>query len=386
MRGQVLGHAGEGVEVGRRREPVQGGLDADRRQRLLQGLGPLGLGGPVAAVGDTSGEPVRLAAGRQLLLGLGRVTLGLGGRLVHVELLVTRHGRRQHRAADRPAGDRAAVGILQREVVGGVLDRLAAGQVGERRHLRVDVEEPAEPGERVVRVRLEVRAGEDLSPRRRLHPRAREVDLGVAGQQPVVHVVGVHVHVDDDLAGQLRNRRVLSGVPVLVRDQYRRLVQLVALELVRAGGHDVRLVARAGVLVRRHRSALRDRHHVVEFGERVGQVEHDRRRVRRGDSGQAHQVLGPVLVGPGVGLGVPAQQVREVVRAVGQHAAVEGALDRVLDVLGGDRRAVLELDPRLKVVGPGQAVVTDRAGRGGKAGDERAAAGAGAVLIGHQGL
>ena len=234
-------------------------------------------------------------------------------------------------------------------------------------------------------MRLEVRAGEDLGPRRRLHARAREVDLGVAGQQPVVHVVGVHVHVDDDLAGQLRNRRVLSGVPVLVRDQYRRLVQLVALELVRAGGRDVRLVARAGVLVRRHRSALRDRHHVVEFGERVRQVEHDRRRVRR-DGGQAHQVLGPVLVGPGVGLGVPAQQVQEVARAVGQHAAVEGALDRVLDVLGGDRRAVLELDPRLEVVGPGQAVVADRAGRGGKARDERAAAGAGAVLIGHQGL
>ena len=232
---------------------MQRGLDADRRQRLLQGLGALALGGPVAAVGDPGGEAARLAAGLQQLLGLGRVALRLCGRLVQVELLVAGHGRRQHRAADRAARHRAAVRVLQRQVVGRVLDGLTAGEVGERRHLRVDVEEPAEPGDRVVRLRLEARVGEDLGPRRRLHAGAREVDLGVTGQQPVVHVVGVHVHVDHDLAGQLRDRREHRGVPLRVRDQDRRLVQRVALELVRAGGNDVRLVAGAGVLARRHR-------------------------------------------------------------------------------------------------------------------------------------
>ena len=178
-----------------------------RRQRLLQRLGALRLGRPVAAVGDPGGEAVRLAAGLQLLLGRGRVALGLGGRVVEVELLVAGHGRRHDRAADIAAGHRAAVGVLQRDVVGRVLDRLPAGHVGERRHLRVDVEEPAEPGERVVRLGLEGGVGQDLGPRRRLHAGAREVDLGVTGQQPVVDVVGVHVHVDDDLAGQLRDVR-----------------------------------------------------------------------------------------------------------------------------------------------------------------------------------
>ena len=205
------------------------------------------------------------------------------------------------------------------------------------------------------------------------------VDVDVPGQQPVVEVRRVHVQVDDDLAGQLAGLRVLVRRPVRVRHQDGLLVHLVALEHVRPGGQRVQLVVGAGVLGLRHRGRLRQRRHVVEVRERRQQVELDRVRVRRRDRRQVPRL---VLVRARV-LRVR-QQHGEVGRAVGQHGPVVGALDRVLDVSRGDRRAVLELQALLDVVGPHQAVVADRAEAGRDAGHQRVAAGAGAGLVGDQ--
>src|SRR6202012_978162 len=101
------------------------------------------------------------------------------------------------------AAVRAAVGLQQRGLVGRELDRLAAVNVGQRRDLAVQVVEPHEPGDRVVRLGLQRRVGQDPGAGGCLHAGTSLVHLDVAGQQPVVQVVGVDVQVDDDLAGEL---------------------------------------------------------------------------------------------------------------------------------------------------------------------------------------
>ena len=266
---------------------------------------------------------------------------------------------RHDRARDRPARDRAAPRGLHRRLVRRVLHRLAAVQVGQRRHLGVDVDEPREPVDRVVGVGLERRAGQDPGLRRRAHAGAVRVDVGVAGDQVVVDVGLVHVQVDDDLGGQLLGVRVSGRVPVRVVHHDELLVQRVALEHVRAGGQRVQLVVAAGVGAGQDRGGVREREHVGQVRERGLQVEHQRGRVRGVDRGQAHQVLGPVLVRARVGR--VGEQRLVVGRPVGQHRPVVGALDRVLHVLRGDDRAVLELDVRLDVERTGKPVVAGRA-------------------------
>ncbi len=161
------------------------------------------------------------------------------------------------------------------------------------------------------------------------------------------------------LLGELLVVGISRRVPLRVRHQRELLVQLIALEHVRAGGHRVQLVVAAGVLGRGDRGAVRERERVGQVGEGLRQVEHERGRVRGLDRGQAHQVLRPVLVRARV---LRVGEIDLVVaRSVGHHRPVVGALDRVLHVLGGDDRAVLVLDVRLDVERPGQPVIADRA-------------------------
>src|SRR5262249_18918249 len=70
--------------------------------------------------------------------------------------------------------------------------------------------------------------------------------------------------------------------------------------------------------------------------------------------------------------------------AVGQDVLGIRALHRVLDVLAGDGRAVLELDVGLEVVGPGQAVVADLPQACGEVRRELVAARTGHGLVSHQ--
>ncbi len=203
VRVHVVRHAREVAVVGARRVAVQLQLDPDLGQRGLHGLRRGDFLGPVAAVGDPGGEPVRVTAGLERRLGRRDVAAGLGGGLVQVEVLLADDVRRGHRAGDRAAGHRAAVGGLQVRLVRRVLDRLTAVQVVQRRDLGVEVGEPQEPADRVVGGGLERRRGQDLGPRRRLHAGAGRVHVQVTREQPVVEVVRVHVPVDDDLAGQL---------------------------------------------------------------------------------------------------------------------------------------------------------------------------------------
>ena len=89
---------------------------------------------------------------------------------------------------------------------------------------------------------------------------------------------------------------------------------------------------------------------VVEPAERLDELEHDRPVVRGLDRGQAQLVRARVLVRAGVALQV--EEVVEVGRAVRERRLVQRPLDGVLDVLAGDRRAVLELDALAQGVGP----------------------------------
>ena len=302
----VVRRAGEVRVVGTRRVTVQLDGDPDPGQGGLHRLRRLNVLGPVAAVGETGGEPVRVPAGLQRRLRRGEIAARLAQRVVHVEALVADDVRRVHRGRDRAAGVRAAERGLLLRLVRRVLDRLAAGQVVHRRYLRVEVEEVEEAGDRVVGLLHQRRVGQDLRARRGLHAGARRVDVDVAGQQAVVKVVRVHVQVDDDLGRVLLGLRVLGRRPVRVVDQGRLLVQLVAGEHVGTGGDRVELVVGARVLGRRDRGGLRDGHHVVEVGERLQQVELDRVRVRRGDRGEARPscpCTGPGRSGPPAGRG-----------------------------------------------------------------------------------
>ena len=237
-------------------------------------------------------------------------------------------------------------------------------------------------GEHVVGVLLQRRAGEDLRPRRGLHAGPGHIELGEVMEQVVVDHGGADVQVDHDPGGELFAVGVGGRVPVRVFHQRELLVQLIVLELVRAGGDRVQLVVRAGVFGRRHRHRLRQRRHVVEVGERFLQVEHDRGRVRCADRGQAQPAGRGVLVRAAIA-GV-VQQHREVAGAVGQHVLGVAALDGVLDVPARDRAAILEPDAGLEVIGPGQAVVADPAQAGRQVRHQPQAGGAGRGPVCHQ--
>ena len=182
--------------------------------------------------------------------------------------------------------------------------------------------------------------------------------------------------------GQRRAVGVGGLVPVGVALEREALAEVVRVEHVRARGDHVLLVLAAGVLGRGHRDGRGQLGEVVEARERRLEVEDDRLVVGRVDRLQAQLVRALVLVRAGVALQV--QRVVEVRRAVRERRLVQRALDGVLDVLARDRRAVLELDARAQLVGPGLGVVAGHTEGLGEVGHERGAVLAGRGLEHHQ--
>src|SRR5581483_2223816 len=188
---------------------------------------------------------------------------------------------------------------------------------------------------------------------------------------------------------QGRVDRVAGRGPVRVAGQLDVLARDVRGDLVRAAGDHVRVVVQSAgrrvlVDVDRDRRGLRQGQHVRELAVLTGQVEHQGGVVRGVDAGQAEVVGRLVLVRTRVG--AVGEQRGEVLRT-GRVDRVDrvGALDRVLDFLGGDRLTVGELQPGADLDGPGQAV--RRGGRSGRrqAGDQlRRLRAGGADLVGHQ--
>src|SRR5690606_7419936 len=181
---------------------------------------------------------------------------------------------------DVTTGDLTTVGGLVAGPVGRVEDGLAALDVVQRRHLRVDrgVPEPRRAGG--------VRPGHQL--RVRQHPAAGgrgqavagQVDVDVTGDDAVVEVVLVDVEGDLVPVRQRGPVRVGGRVPVRVADQGEPDALPVLLEHVRAGGDHVLLVPDAGVAVPGHRGGGRQLGEEVEPAERLLQVEHDGALVR----------------------------------------------------------------------------------------------------------
>src|SRR5256714_3279589 len=95
-----------GVQLGvvTRRERLEGQVDADLAQRLLERLGGGLLLWALRAGGDVDREAVGLAAVRQVLLCGVHVTVGLAGEVVQVDLLPARDLLRQ------PVGGEVATG------------------------------------------------------------------------------------------------------------------------------------------------------------------------------------------------------------------------------------------------------------------------------------
>ena len=253
-------------------------------------------------------------------------------------------------------------------MIGRVLDRLAAMDVVQRRDIRVDRGVP-EPGDLSrVGVLLLVRVAQDPPLGGWLHTTTGHIHIEVARDQPVVDVISVDIQRDLDLVGQRLAVRVGSRVPLVVAHQREVLAEIVALELVRTGGDHVLLVLRAGVLGPRHRNGGGEHGEIVEATERLAEVEDDRLVVRRLDRLQAELVRSLVLVRAGVALEV--EEVVEVRRPVRESGLVERALDAVLDVLRGDRRAILELDVLPELVGPRLGAIAGLTQRLGEVGRE----------------
>ena len=148
---------GERADRVRRRVALQRGLDPHRGRAAPAAPART----PPHAAGqtrkrDVGREPVRVTAQLELLLGRRDVAARLGQRVVEVEP-VAPHGRR-HSGGGDVAAVGAAVGGLQVGLIRRELDRHPAVYVVQRRHLGVDVVEPHEPVDRVVRARLQRRA------------------------------------------------------------------------------------------------------------------------------------------------------------------------------------------------------------------------------------
>ena len=192
--------AGVQLEVVTLRVRLDGQLDADLGQRLLQRLGGGLLLRPLGAVGDVRREAVGLAARLQRVLRLGDVAVGHRDGLVQVDLLRTRDQRREQAGRDVATG-RAAVGPLVAGLVGRVQDGLAAVDVVQRRDVRVEHREPGARDRGRVGVGLQLRVTEDLALSLGADAGALDRDVEVTGQQPVVDVVAL----------TLRSTTILSG-------------------------------------------------------------------------------------------------------------------------------------------------------------------------------
>ncbi len=238
-------------------------------------------------------------------------------------------------------------------------------------------------GDRVVRAGQQVLVLQHLRQRGRLDAGARDVDVLVTSDDLVVQVVGLQAELHVDLVRQRLAVGVGRRVPVGVAHERAAGADVgVAVPHVRTRGDRVAGVLLAGVLGRRDRCRRGQLRQVVELGERLLEVEDDRvvvgRLDRRGDVGVLRTLEGTLVALR------PGQQVGEVARALLELGPVDVARDGVGDVLGGDRRAVLELQALLDRVGPGLAAVGGLAEVGGHVGHQLEALLAGSRLVHHQ--
>src|SRR5699024_1643923 len=160
---------------------------------------------------------------------------------------------------------------------------------------------------------------------------------------------------------------------------------VLAVEFVGARGKDVILILLALVGLGRHRRGLGLDEYVRKFRKALVQVEDQSVFVGGLDTvetGQGFVLCGigsPVVVAVG-------QQFPEVGGAVGQFPGIEiTAGDRVLDVLGGDRGAVLVAQPLLKTQGPLGGVVVGSGHLRRQVGDEFGASFSRLACVGQQG-
>ncbi len=256
--------------------------------------------------------------------------------------------------------------------------------VVERRDLLDHRDVADDAGVRVVGVGLEAGVGQDLGLVGPGQTGLAQVQVGRAVQQAGVQLVGVGGDGQLDDVRQGLAERVGGGVPVLVADQLVALARLGCPELVRAGGDRLLTVLGAGVQLLRDGRGRAHGQQVREVRVGLRQAEHDGVVVRGGDRPEAL----PVRVGVGVGALVVlalVQLVGQVVRAAGDDVLREAALDAVLDVLRGDDRAVLELEPRPEPEGVGPAVGGDLRLGGREVGDELRTVPARLGVVGHQG-
>ncbi|CAM5194452.1 hypothetical protein BLIC30S_01837 [Bacillus licheniformis] len=346
-------------------ELVDLGVDADGLQRLLEGLGGRDLDLLVVADRDRGLEAFRLTALLEGFLRLGDVRR-TGELAVRVGLRVgTLDRRRQHVGGDVATGLRATTGGLEGLRVGRVDDGLAALDVGDHRLREDRVADEARL--RVVDVALVLL--EHLLARGGADTRRVDVEVVLTLDQTVVHVVGVRGERDADLVRQGLADGVRLGVPLVVADKLDGLVRGVRLPLVRTGGEGLQLVLGLGVLVLADRGRGGHGQHLQEVTVGDRQLEDDGLVVRGLDRLQAELVRGGVLVGTLV-LALGVEDLLEVDRAAGDDVLGPDALDAVLDVLGGDRLAVLPGHPVLQREGVGEAVGRDLAGVGGEVRDE----------------
>ena len=202
--------------------------------------------------------------------------------------------------------------------------------------------------------RAEVGVRGDRGRVRSLGRRQPLVDHGRVQPGPYVDLVRVGLALGVGRRGPVRVARqdqVLAVV--LVRD-----------DLVRAGRDRVLLVLRARVLALRDGGELRLRGQVRELALGLVQVEDDGPLVRRLDRRE------PLLVLVGALVAAAADQPVPQVGGTAGELGGEGALDAVLDVGRGDRRAVLVLQALLQGVRPDGRVLVGAPGVGGEVGDD----------------
>ena len=174
---------------------------------------------------------------------------------------------------------------------------------------------------------------------------------------------GVLSHLEHDLVGARGAHRIGLLVPVGVAHEDGLLAGLVRLDLVRAGGHRQLAVAGRRALAVGHGGERGERDDPRPVAERRVEVEDDGLVVRRLDGAELLAVERAVVVLRTL------EQRLVVAQAAGQRVG-EGTLQPVLDVLGGDGRAVGELEPVLERVRPRLAVVARLAGVGGQIGHD----------------
>ena len=235
----------------------------------------------------------------------------------------------------------------------------------------VDRELVDERGRVLTHQRHQVRVSGHLRQEFRRHVGEERHGRGVAavgGDQALV--LGQALIAELELVGVrvLVVQRIGLGLPGLVAHQRHRLVDLARGDLVGPGGEGALVVLGAGVLALLHRGPAGQREGERQVGLLRRQLQHDGLGVRGADRVQRLAVVGAGVdlaeIGPA---GEPLLHVHRALAVV----LLEGALEAVLDVGGGDRRAVLPRHAVAQRVGPGLAAVLGDAGVGGQVADQR---------------